>query len=112
MKEIKAYVRPSRVEDVIHALEETGIRGMTLINVSALCDWADPQKALYSIEFVEKYSKTVKLELVCEDEEAMRLVEIIRKHAQTGSKGDGKIFVADIVEAISIRTGATGSQAL
>ena len=112
MKEIKAYIRPGKVDNVILELEKFGINGMTLINVNALADWADPLKTAFSIKYVEKYSQIVKLELICSSKDANSVVEIIRSACTTGKKGDGKIFISRIDDAISIRTGMHGENAI
>ncbi len=112
MKEIKAYIRPEKVDKVILALEKAGIHGMTIINVSAIADWADPERTAYSVKYVERYCKVVKLELICPASHEKALIEAIRKAANTGKKGDGKIFVSGIEKAISIRTGLYGAEAI
>ncbi|MBU2446987.1 MAG: P-II family nitrogen regulator [Bacteroidetes bacterium] len=105
MKEIKAYIRRDKTNMVIQKLEQAGVKGMTVIDVSALCEWADKESFSYSIEYCEKYSKVVKLELVCDDSEADGLVEVISKYGRTGNRGDGMIFISPIEKAIHIRTG-------
>ena len=112
MKEIKAYIRPDMADRVLSELEIAGVTGMTIINVSALGSWADPQKSKLSIEYCEKYCSSVKIELVCADEEAEKYTKIILEKAHTGRNGDGKIFISDISEAISIRTKEKGIKAL
>jgi len=112
MKEIKAYIRPDRVDDVILALEEKGVQGMTVIDLYALAEWTDPRRMAYSSKYVEKYGKIVKLELICLEAEIEILIEAIRSAACTGYAGDGMIFVADIYDAVSIRTGKRGYEAI
>ena len=112
MKEIKAYIRPSMVEKVISALEIAGVPGMTIIDVSTLGKWIDPERSRLSIEYCERYCSSVKVELVCSDNELEKFVNIIVEKAHTGSKGDGKIFVSDISDTISIRTKRHGTQAI
>ena len=112
MKEIKAYIRPDMAERVISTLEQGGVTGMTVIDVSTLGGWTDPERSKLSIEFCEKYCSTVKIELVCADEEAEKYSNIILEKAHTGRNGDGKIFISDISEAISIRTKEKGIKAL
>ena len=104
MKEIKAYIRPEIADKVIFELEVAGAKGMTLINVATLGGWVDPKHSQLSVEYCEKYSSSLKIELVCSDEEYKNLIRIILDKAFTGEKGDGKIFVSDITEAYSIRT--------
>jgi len=112
MKEIKAYIRPEKVDNVMLALEDKGIRGMTLINVNAIANWSDPEKSAFSVKYIEKYSKIVKLELICPSASMDDVVNAILENASTGRRGDGKIFVSDIDSAVSIRTGLRGLQAI
>jgi len=77
---------------------------MTVIDVSTLGKWTDPERSKLSMEYCEKYCTTVKIELVCEDSDAEKFLNIIADKGRTGSKGDGKIFVSEILEAVSIRT--------
>lgn len=112
MKEIKAYIRPEMIDRVISELERAGVKGMTVIDVSSLGGWTDPEKSKLSIEYCEKYCSSVKIELVCSDNELDKFVNIILEKAHTGKKGDGKIFVSDITDSISIRTKKHGAEAL
>jgi nitrogen regulatory protein PII len=112
MKEIKAYIRCERADEVVHALEQAGVRGMTLIDVMAVGQNIDPENYKFSIACVERYQKVAKLEMICADEDADRFVEVIRNAACTHSKGDGIISVSDIARAVKIRTGVEGAEAL
>jgi nitrogen regulatory protein PII len=112
MKEIKAYIRPEVLDSVLSSLEIAGVRGMTVIDVSALGGWADPEKTRLSIEYCEKYCSTVKIEMVCDNDDIEKFVNIILNKAHTGQKGDGKIFISDISEAYSIRTKLKGTKAI
>lgn len=112
MKEIKAYIRTQKAEEVIEMLAEAGIHDVTVIDVMGCGHLMDPHNCKYSIEFVDRYSRLAKLELVCRDEAVGRAVDIIRKAAYTGMAGDGKIFVTQIEYAIKIRTGETGVEVL
>ncbi|GAB4298230.1 MAG: P-II family nitrogen regulator [Ignavibacteriaceae bacterium] len=112
MKEIKAYIRPSMADRVISALELAGVPGMTVIDVSTLGKWTDPERSKLSMEYCEKYCTTVKIELVCEDKDLDKFINIIADKARTGNKGDGKIFVSDITGAFSIRTKKHGAEAI
>lgn len=107
MKEIKAYIRREKADVIIRNLEIAGVKGMTVIDVYALCEWADQESYSYSVEFVEKYSKVIKLEIVCDDEDADKLAEIIAKYGYTGDSGDGIIFISPIEKSIKIRTKET-----
>jgi len=112
MKEIKAYIRPEKADKVIFGLEVAGAKGMTVIDVSTLGGWVDPKNTQLSIEYCEKYCSSVKIELVCEDGELEKFVGAILENAHTGRKGDGKIFVSDIIETLSIRTKKHGAEAI
>ncbi len=112
MKEITAYLRPDRADDVIRALEESGISGITVIDIDAMAGWADPRSKRYSSRYTSTYSRVVKLEVVCPAADKDALVDVIRREGYTGHPGDGKIFISTVDEAISIRTGETGKAAL
>ena len=112
MKEIKAYIRTERADEVISHLEAIGINGMTVIDVSLLGTWADKRGLNISIEYCERYSKAVKIELVCDDDAIKLAIQTILDHSHSGQPGDGKIFVTNVEDAVSIRTRKRGIQAL
>lgn len=112
MKEIKAYIRVSKAEEVIHALEEAGVPGCAAIEVKGVGTSAVPEKKYLSIDYVEEVSPVTKLEIVCGDGDVPGLIDVIKKHAYSGRKGDGMIFVSEVVHAVKIRTGETGEKAL
>lgn len=113
MKEIKAYIRCLKVDEVISALKDIGIENMTVIDVMALGKGMfDPENYKYSIECVEKYSKIAKVEIISRDNESSRIIEVIRSSAYSGEKGDGLIIVSQIDQAIKIRTGIDGVKAI
>ncbi len=112
MKEIKAYIRPERADAVISHLEAIGINGMTVIDVSLIGSWADKKGLNISLEYCERYSKACKIELVCPDDFAEIAVGAILDHAHSGQPGDGKIFIANVEDAVSIRTKKHGMDAL
>jgi len=105
MKEIKAYIRSEKAEFVIRELEQAGVRGMTVLDASALAGWADPEAFSFSIEYVQKYSTVVKIELICEAEDLDKLVDVIIKNGKTGRSGDGWVFVSDVEKSVKIKTG-------
>ncbi|RMD93185.1 MAG: P-II family nitrogen regulator [Calditrichaeota bacterium] len=112
VKEIKAYIRCEKAEEVVHALEDAGVSGVTLIDVMAVGPNIDPKNYKYSIECVEKYQKVAKLEIICTDEEADQFVKVLRESAYTGMHGDGIISVSEIERLVKIRTGTEGPEAL
>ena len=105
MKVITAYIRHDRADIVIEKLEEAGVKGITLLDANALAAWADQEAYSFSIEYVQKYSKVVKIELICNNEDSDKLIDIISKFGHTGKCGDGWIFVSPVEKAVRIRTG-------
>ncbi len=106
MKKIIAYIRKEKANIVIEKLEEAGVKGMTLLDANALAEWADKDAFSFSIEYVQKYSKVVKIEMVCNNEDADNLVTVISTYGKTGRSGDGWVFVSPIDIAVRIKTGA------
>jgi nitrogen regulatory protein P-II 1 len=104
MKKIEAIIRPEKLEHVKSALEDRGILGMTLTQVSGrgrqkgiALQWRAGE---YRVEFLPK----IKLEIVCSDDECKTAVDIICKSARTGKVGDGMIFVLPVDSAVRVRT--------
>jgi nitrogen regulatory protein P-II 1 len=112
MKEIKAYIRISMVENVITALKDGGFRNLTVVDVSGLGILKDPKRSSYSMELVEATSKVAKIELACTDDDAKRVVPIIQSRGCTHESGDGIIFVSPLERAIKIKTGDEGDRIL
>lgn len=113
MKEVKAFIRCRKAEEVIAELEAEGIHDVTLIDVMGVGQHlVDASQAKYSIKCVEKYSEVAKVEIVCRDERVHQVVEIIRKTANTGMQGDGMIYISPVEMAVKIRSGAIGEEAL
>src|SRR3990172_2942022 len=100
MKKIIAYIRHNKADKVIEKLEQAGVKGMTILDANALAEWADEEAFSFSIEYVQKYSRVVKIELICNDEETDKLVEVVSKYARTGKSGDGWVFVSPVEKAI------------
>jgi len=105
MKKIIAYIRHDKADIVIEKLEEAGVKGMTLLDANALAEWADKDAFSFSIEYVQKYTRVVKIEMICNNEDSQKLVDIISKYAHTGKSGDGWIFVSPVEKAVRIKTG-------
>lgn len=112
MKEIKAYVRVTRIQHVVESLERAGFCCMTIIDVSGLGSLADAKESKYSFEFVERYSKLARIELVCRDENAEEVIQIIKGMGCTHQHGDGIIFVLPVEQAVKIRNGEEGDHIL
>ncbi|MFQ5657296.1 MAG: P-II family nitrogen regulator [Candidatus Methylomirabilales bacterium] len=112
MKEIKAYIRLNMIDKVIRALEGVGVSNMTVIAVKAVWQDMRPEDLQYSLELAKKYMDVAKLEIVTRDEDTSRLIELIAQAARTGRSGDGLIYVSSVEDAVHIRTGAQGEEAL
>ena len=113
MKEIKAYVRSEKIEEVILGLKEIGVCGFTVIDVvNAIGTSTVPEDRKFSIEYAEEYSPMKKLEIVCRDRDVDKYIAMIRKKAYTGHRGDGMIFISPIESCMKIRTGECGEGAL
>lgn len=112
MKEIKAHIRPERVEAVAGALHEAGIRHFTTIHVRSFGGGPDSGEGRVSLEVGEWYTEHAKLEFVCPAPQADALVTLILEAARTGEPGDGIVFVYDVDLAVKVRTGAIGRDAL
>ena len=111
MKEIKAYVRRSRVNTVVESLQRAGAPGITLVDIHPVGYGYEPNYFEAQFEnVVKRYRQweVVKLEVVCTDEDADRLVAVIQEAGRTGQPGDGMIFVSEVARAVRIRDGASG----
>jgi len=112
MKKIEAIIKPFKLDDVKEALNEIGIKGMTISEVKGYGRQKGHKEIYRGAEYVVDFIPKIKLEIIVEAEMVEQVVECIRQAANTGKIGDGKIFVTELVQAIRIRTGETGSEAL
>ena len=112
MKQITAIVKPFKLEEVREALAECGVTGLTVTEVKGFGRQKGHTELYRGAEYVVDFLPKVKVEIVLGDELVERAVEAIRKAAQTGRIGDGKIFVSNIEEAVRIRTGESGMDAI
>jgi nitrogen regulatory protein P-II 1 len=112
MKKIEAIIKPFKLDEVKEALQEAGVQGITVTEAKGFGRQKGHTELYRGAEYVVDFLPKVKLEVVVTDETLERAVEAIRKAAQTGRIGDGKIFVSNIEEAIRIRTGETGPDAI
>ncbi len=102
MKEVKAYIRHQTVNRVVENLEREGFSEMTLIDVRGITAALPQAEYKYSLELAEKYMDVIKLEIVCSDDQASRIVEIIRQTAHTGRGGDGIVFVTPVDQVLKV----------
>ncbi len=112
MKLILAIIKPFKLDEVREALTVLGIAGMTVTEVKGFGRQKGQTEIYRGAEYATNMVPKVKIELVCDDDLAPRVVEVLQQSAGTGSIGDGKIFVLDVGQAVRIRTGETGEAAL
>jgi nitrogen regulatory protein P-II 1 len=112
MKKVEAVVRHFKLEDVKNALTERGIHGMTVTEVRGFGRQKGHTEISRGTEYAVDFVPKVKIEVVCSDSNLQSVIDMIVKTAQTGQIGDGKIFVSDLDNAIRIRTGEQGEDAL
>lgn len=115
MKEIKAYIRRSSVTRVVDRLERAGAPGITVVEIHPVGYGYEPNYFETRFEDVFKryqHLQIVKLEVVCADRDLDRFVRAIQEECQTGTPGDGMIFVSEVAAAIRIRDGASGEETL
>ncbi len=112
MKKIEAIIKPFKLDDVKEALNEIDIQGMTIVEVKGYGRQKGHKEIYRGAEYVVDFIPKIKVELVVDSEVVDKVVETIKKAANTGKIGDGKIFVLPVEEAIRVRTGETGNSAI
>jgi nitrogen regulatory protein P-II 1 len=112
MKKIEAIIKPFKLDEVKEALQEVGIQGITVLEAKGFGRQKGHTELYRGAEYVVDFLPKVKLEVVLDDENVERAIEAIKTAAETGRIGDGKIFVSTIDEAIRIRTGERGTEAI
>jgi nitrogen regulatory protein P-II 1 len=112
MKKIEAVIKPFKLDEVKEALQEVGLQGITVTEAKGFGRQKGHTELYRGAEYVVDFLPKVKIEIVLGDDMVEKAVEAIRRAAQTGRIGDGKIFVSNIEEAIRIRTGESGLDAI
>jgi len=112
MKKIEAIIKPFKLDEVKSALHEIGITGMTVSEVRGFGRQKGHTEVYRGAEYVIDFLPTVKIEVVLDDALTTRAIEVIQQAARTDKIGDGKIFVFPVEEAVRIRTGERGSEAV
>jgi nitrogen regulatory protein P-II 1 len=113
MKELKAYIREQRLNEVVRALRAAGATAVTVVKTVPVGAEVNPEYVDLSRAVpVEHFTPMLKLELVCDDAQADRYINIIRDEARTGERGDGVVFVSSVEDAVRIRSGERGDRAL
>lgn len=112
MKKIEAIIKPYKLDDVIDALSEIGVEGVTVSEVRGFGKQKGRTEIYQDAEYVVDFLPKLKLEIVVPSSLAEACIESIKQSAKTGSLGDGKIFVYSIEQAVRIRTGETNEKAI
>ncbi len=112
MKKIEAIIKPFKLDEVKEALQEVGLQGITVLEAKGFGRQKGHTELYRGAEYVIDFLPKVKIEVVLNDDQVEAAIEAIRKAAETGRIGDGKIFVSTVEQAIRIRTGETGAEAI
>ena len=112
MRKIEAIIKPFKLDDVKEALNEIGIQGMTISEVKGYGRQKGHKEIYRGAEYVVDFIPKIKIEIVVDEKQASTVVEKIRDAANTGKIGDGKIFIFPVEEALRVRTGEKGKDAI
>lgn len=112
MKKIEAIIKPFKLDEVKDALNDMGIKGMTITEVKGFGRQKGHTELYRGAEYVVDFIPKVKIEVIVPDEIADKICSVIEKTAKTGKLGDGKIFISSIDDVIRIRTGQRGEEAI
>lgn len=112
MKKIEAIIKPFKLDDVKSALNDIGIKGMTVSEVKGYGRQKGHKEIYRGAEYIVDFIPKVKLEIIVDAAQADEVVETIRQAANTDKIGDGKIFILPVEEVIRVRTGERGKEAI
>jgi nitrogen regulatory protein P-II 1 len=112
MKKIEAIIKPFKLDEVKEALQEIGLQGITVIEAKGFGRQKGHTELYRGAEYVVDFLPKVKIEVVLSDDMLDKAIEAIQKAAKTGRIGDGKIFISTVEDAIRIRTGESGRDAI
>lgn len=112
MKKIEAIIKPFKLDEVKEALQEIGLQGITVTEAKGFGRQKGQTELYRGAEYVVDFLPKVKVEIVLGDDLVEKAIEAIQNSAKTGRIGDGKIFVSSVEDAIRIRTGETGQDAI
>ncbi len=112
MKKIEAIIKPFKLDEVKEALHEIGLQGITVLEAKGFGRQKGHTELYRGAEYVVDFLPKVKIELVIDDDMLDRAVEAILQAAHTGRIGDGKIFISSLEDAIRVRTGERGKEAI
>lgn len=112
MKKIEAYIQPFMLRKVVDALHTIHIHGMSVIDAKGFGKEKDESYPHHAADYVVDFTPKTKIEIICKGDDCMKIVETIKKHARTGRRGDGKIFISTIESAVSIRGDEINEEAI
>jgi len=112
MKLVSAIIKPFKLDEVKEALRSLGVQGLTLTEVRGFGRQRGHSEVYRGAEYTVEFVPKLKLDVVCDDDQASEIVAAITKFAHTGSIGDGKIIVSPVEQVVRIRTGEMGVDAL
>lgn len=112
MKKIEAIIKPFKLDEVKEALQDVGVQGLSVIEVKGFGRQKGHTELYRGAEYVVDFLPKVKIDVVLDDDQVDAAIDAIVSAAKTDKIGDGKIFVSPVEQAISIRTGESGSDAL
>jgi len=112
MKKIEAVIKPFKLDEVKEALNEIGIQGMTICEVKGYGRQKGHKEIYRGAEYMVDFIPKIKIEMVVASEVVEKAIDVIQKAAHTGKIGDGKIFVFPVENAVRVRTGEKGEDAI
>ena len=112
MRKVEAIIKPFKLDEVKEALHELGLQGITVLEAKGFGRQKGHTELYRGAEYVVDFLPKVKIELVVDDGMVERAIEAITQAAKTGRIGDGKIFVTSVEDAIRVRTGERGAEAI
>jgi len=112
MKKIEAIIKPFKLDEVKEGLQELGVQGLTVMEAKGFGRQKGHTELYRGAEYVVDFLPKVKIEVIISDDLVDQAIEAISNAAKTGKIGDGKIFVSPVEQAIRIRTGEAGPEAL
>ena len=112
MKKIEAIIKPFKLDDVKDGLSALGIKGLTVTEVKGFGRQRGHREVYRGAEYQVDFVSKIKIEVIMDEEMVAEAVKSIQEKARTGEIGDGKIFILPVEEAIRIRTGETGKEAI
>ncbi len=112
MKKIEAYIRPEKLEDIKEIMDELHLNGLSIMQVMGCGNQKGWTEFVRGAEVDYNFLTKIKIEMVVADDQVEAVISLISKKAYTGEYGDGKLFISDIQDAVRIRTGERGEEAI